>query len=88
VAKRTAKNKRSASEPYLDPDPAEPLEGANLVASEILADRRDLLPSVQLIMSAELDDDARMNAVELFRDSLDQIDDPNRDPRVAIDNAS
>ncbi len=88
MARRTAKHKQSATEPYLDPDPDEPLEGANLVASEILAERRDLLPSVQLIMTAELDDDAKMNAVELFRDSLDQVDDPNRDPRVAIDNAS
>lgn len=88
MAKRAAKTKRSASEPYLDPDPDNPLEGANLVASEVLAERRDLLPSVKLIMTSELDEDAKINAVELFRDSLGQLDDPNRDPRVAIANAS
>lgn len=88
MAKRAAKKKQTSTEPYLDPDPDQQLEGAELVASEILAERRDLLPSVKLIMTAELDEDARMNAVELFRDSLDQTDDPNRDPRTAIDNAS
>ena len=46
--------------------------------------RKDLSPSVARIMDAELEDAARLRAIELFRDALQTTGDPNRDPRVAI----
>lgn len=83
MAKRS---KTPAADPYTgDPDE---LEGAHLIAHEIVSQRRDLLPSVQLIMESELDDDVRESAMGLFRESLGDLDDPNRDPRTAIANAS
>ena len=58
------------------------------LAFEILAGRRDLLPSVQRIIDAGGADGASERALELFRDSLGVTGDPNRDPRVAIANAA
>jgi hypothetical protein len=83
VAKRS---KTPAPQPYVAEDPDE-LEGADLIAHEIVSERRDLLPSVAVIMEAELEDDTRTAAMGLFRDALGDLDDPNRDPRAAIANA-
>ncbi len=61
------------------------------LAFEILAGRRDLLPSVQRIIDAGGAggvDGSSERALELFRDSLGVTGDPNRDPRVAIANAA
>jgi hypothetical protein len=57
---------------------------ADRIAHDILAGRRDLLPSVERIMTAGLDDDGTLCAIGLFRDSLTTPGDVNRDPRVAI----
>lgn len=58
------------------------------LAFEILAGRRDLQPSVERIMNTSGADDTAARALVLFRDSLAAAGDPNRDPRVAIANAS
>lgn len=84
MAKRS---KKPAPQPYVADDPDD-LEGAQLIAHEIVSERRDLLPSVAMIMESELDDDTRTAAMGLFRDALVDLDDPNRDPRTAIANAS
>jgi hypothetical protein len=57
---------------------------ADRIAHDILAGRRDLLPSVERIMTAGLGDDGTLRAIGLFRDSLTTPGDVNRDPRVAI----
>jgi len=57
---------------------------ARQIAFEIVADRRDLLPSVDHIMNAGLDGDATVAALGLFRAALTTPGDPNRDPRVAV----
>lgn len=54
------------------------------LAHELVSDFADLAPSVEKIMEAEMSDDERVEALGLFRQSLDAVDDPNRDPRVAI----
>lgn len=58
------------------------------LAHEIVTEYGDLLPSVERIMDAELDEEQKLTALTAFRDSLDVAGDPNRDPRVAIANAT
>ena len=70
--------------PYLTSASPDDLGPSNRIAYEIIHDRRDVLPSVERIMNAVLDDDARLRAISLFRDALTKVDDPHRDPRVAI----
>lgn len=70
--------------PYLRSATLDDLDPANRIAYEIVAERRDLLPSVDRIMNAGLDEDGTLGALTLFRYSLTAIGDPNRDPRVAI----
>jgi hypothetical protein len=74
----------AGAKPYLQHGSIDDLGPADRIAREIITSRRDLLPSVARIMDAELGDDATFVAIGLFRDSLDQANDPNRDPRVAI----
>ncbi|MFW2333829.1 hypothetical protein [Ilumatobacter sp.] len=62
----------------------EELEPAERIAHELVSEFADLAPSVEKIMDAEISDDGRTQALELFRSSLGTIGDPNRDPRVAI----
>ncbi len=62
----------------------EELAPAEQIAHEILAGRRDLLPSVERIMMAGLGAEGTLKAIGLFRDALGQPGDVNRDPRVAI----
>ena len=69
---------------YLTTTDVDGLPPADRIAREIVTGRRDLLPSVERIMNAELDADGTQRAMELFRDSLASPGDPNRDPRVAI----
>jgi hypothetical protein len=81
-----ATRSKTSPDPYTgDPDE---LEGARLIAHEIVSERRDLLPSVRVIMESDLDDDGRESAMTLFRDAIGALADPNRDPRTAIANAS
>lgn len=61
------------------------LNPAERVAHDVLTARRDLLPSVELIMTAGLGSEATLRAISLFRDSLTNAGDANRDPRVAIE---
>lgn len=68
--------------------PLEELDASEQLAHEIVLEFGDLAPSVTRIMEAEIDDDQRLTAMVSFRDSLQEPTDPNRDPRVAIANAS
>ncbi len=79
--KRPAK---APDNPYLTSATPDQLGPANRIAYDIIAERRDLLPSVERIMNAGLDEDGTVGALELFRASLTTVGDPNRDPRVAI----
>jgi hypothetical protein len=81
-----AATKRAASRPsnpYTSSDP-DALSPANRIAHDILVERVDLLPSVDRIMTAGLDEDDALKAITLFQRSLTKPGDPNRDPRVAI----
>jgi len=73
-----------STKPYLSTVDVAELSPADRVAREIVSVRKDLSPSVARIMDAELEDAARLRAIELFRDALQTTGDPNRDPRVAI----
>ncbi|CAN5811504.1 MAG: hypothetical protein ACR2HP_11615 [Ilumatobacteraceae bacterium] len=70
--------------PYLTKESPEDLSPPNRIAFEIFAERRDLLPSVERIMNAGLDEQATTKALDLFRTSLGTPGDPHRDPAVAI----
>lgn len=84
TSKRAAK---SSPNPYLTTDSPDGLAPASRIAYDIVHDRRDVLPSVERIMNAGLDDDATLRAMTLFRDALMTVGDPHRDPRVAIANS-
>jgi hypothetical protein len=68
--------------------PLEELPASDQVAHDIVLEFGNLKPSLMRIMDAELDDDQRLKAMVAFRDSLQDPGNPNRDPRVAIANAS
>lgn len=57
------------------------------IAHALVSEYGDLAPSVERIMDADLNGDEQHEALTSFRASLGHIDDPNRDPRVAIANA-
>lgn len=67
----------------------EELSDDERLAHELVTEFADLAPSVEKIMDADFDGDGdgRAQALELFRASLDELGDPNRDPRVAIEHA-
>src|SRR5215207_10670595 len=75
---------KAADIPYLTAATPGELAPANRIAYDIIAERRDLLPSVERIMNAGLDADGTVDVLTLFRCSLTAAGDPNRDPRVAI----
>ena len=79
---RAKKSKANAD----DARPLEELSPAERIGREILTDFGDLAPSVKRILHAELDEPDRHQAMLLFKASLTGTGDPNRDPRVAIDN--
>jgi hypothetical protein len=81
VRKRSTKAPRN---PYLTSATPDELSPANRIAHDIVAERRDLLPSVERIMNAGLNEDGTVGVLTLFRCSLTAAGDPNRDPRVAI----
>lgn len=84
MIKKPRRPAKPAENPYLTSGSAEELSPANRIAYEIVAQRRDLVPSVERIMNAGLDQDGTVRALSLFRESLTTIGDPHRDPRVAI----
>ena len=67
--------------------PIEELPAAEQMAHQLVSERADLTPSVVRIMDAELTEDQRTHALNVFNVSLDNPGDPNRDPRTAIANA-
>jgi hypothetical protein len=79
---------KAAANPYLTSASVDELSPENGIAYQIIAERRDLLPSVERIMNAGLTQDATVRALTLFRESLTTTNDPHRDPRVAIANAT
>ena len=83
----TSRRAKQPDNPYRTSASPDDLEPPDRIAFDIIAERRDLLPSVDRIMNAELDADARLRAITLFRDSLTSAGDPHRDPRVAIANS-
>ena len=80
----TRRAAKAAPNPYLTTQSPEDLGPASRLAYEIVHDRRDLLPSVERIMNAGLDDEATLQALTLFSHALVTTGDPHRDPRVAI----
>jgi len=79
--------KKQPPNPYLTAASVDDLAPADQVAYDIVARRRDLMPSVSRIMNAGLGADT-LAAITLFRDSLTNLSDPNRDPAVAIANCT
>ena len=82
-----AKKKVPATRWHDGTTPIEDLAPNELIAHEVVSQYGDLAPSITRIMDADLTDDQRNVALASFRNSLDSIGDPNRDPRVAITNA-
>ena len=75
VRKRSTK---APHNPYLTAATPDDLGPANRIAYDIIAERRDLLPSVERIMNAGLDADGTVGVLTLFRCSLTAAGDPNR----------
>ena len=81
----TRPNKRKLPpNPYLTAATPEELGAPNKIAFEIVAERRDLLVSVERIMNAGLNEADTVSALDSFRRAIGTTNDPNRDPRVAI----
>jgi hypothetical protein len=78
------KKKAGPSNPYVTTADPDDLSPERRIAHDILTMRNDLLPSVDLIMSAGLDEDVAVQALTLFRTAVENPGDPNRDPRAAI----
>jgi hypothetical protein len=72
--------------PYLGASSGEELAPTQRLAHDIVALRRDLIPSVERIMNADLGE-ATIDALGLFQRALTDLADPNRDPAVAIEAA-
>lgn len=80
--------RHDVARPYLSrpfPDDASDLHRA---AYTILTQRGDVLPSIERILQAGVSDEVAIKALGLFQESLSAAGDPNRDPRVALANAS
>ena len=75
---------KGSDNPYLTSATPDDLGPADRIAYGIVVERRDLLPSVERVMSAGLEEDDTVGALTLFRRALSVADDPNRDQRVAI----
>ena len=80
----TKKAAKGAGNPYLGDGNLEAMSPPKRLAYEIVAERRDVLPSVDRIMNAGLAEDETVTALSLFRTALGSLDDPNRDPRTAL----
>jgi hypothetical protein len=85
---RKKKSRTLAANRYRVSASPDDLGPTDRIAFDIVAERPDLLPSVERIMTAGLDNDAAHRAISLFRDSLESGSDPNRNPRVAIINSA
>jgi hypothetical protein len=88
-----ATRKQTAKRPHDAPrwpssGTSDDLGPAERIANEILTRRRDLLPSVDRIMTAGLGTTRTLHAISLFRDALNDPGDVRRDPRIAIAEAA
>ncbi len=81
------KNQTQVSPWFRDDTPFDDLLPSEQIAHTIVTQRRDLSPSIERIMTADLSAAQRLEALNLFQTSLDYLDDPNRDPRQAIETA-
>ncbi len=72
---------------YNGDTPFDELDPTEQIAHHIVQEFGDLSPSVGRIMTADLTAPQRQRAIGLFQASLGSLDDPNRDPRRAIDTA-
>jgi len=89
VPTKSSNQKRKTSTPWCDATAdVDSLEPNERLAHELVVLRRDLTPSVERIMNHEMSEAARGRALSVFADSLNNPGDPNRDPRVAIENAT
>ena len=87
--KKSAKNKKPAASPWWNATvDIDTLDDDQRLAHEIVNRRRDLTPSVERIMSANLDRAVRGRALAAFDIALSVPGDPNRDPSVALANAA
>lgn len=77
-------SKAAAGNPYLAAAESDDQTSPNRIAYEIVLERRDVLPSVERIMNAGLDEPVTLEALSLFRTALGDPLDPNRDPRAAL----
>jgi hypothetical protein len=87
MAKASTKKQRPTSRWHDGTTSIDDLAGSERLAHELVTNARHLAPSVERIMDAELTDTQRLHALTAFNESLGKAGDPNRDPRVAIDNA-
>jgi hypothetical protein len=78
------RTRKAWENPFLRAATPDDLGPADRIAYDIIADRNDLLPSVNRIMNAGLDQENTVGALTLFRSALTVTGDPNRDPLVAI----
>jgi hypothetical protein len=77
-------NAKAPANDWRSPGSPQALGEHEQFAHGIVAERPDLMPSVALIMDADLDAPARLRALTLFGQSLHVRGDVHRDPRVAI----
>jgi len=82
AASQRSRAKRTLKAGDTLPDGHTPSEA---VAHEILSQFRDLEPSVNRIMSSDLGEVGRLQAISLFQTSLNVPGDPNRHPAAAIE---
>jgi hypothetical protein len=80
----TRPTRKPPQNPFLTTTTPDELPPAQRLAYDIVAERRDLVPSVARILNAGLDEDNTVGALTLFRSSIGVPGDANRDPRVAI----
>jgi hypothetical protein len=73
----------AAKKALKDPAPADQT-ASQAAAHAIGVEFPDLEPSLMRIMTSDLDEDARLIAITLFRESLGMIGNPNRVPANAI----
>jgi hypothetical protein len=88
ATRKRASNRPTSSQPAANWKSAgspNQLGDADRLAHAIMSERSDVLPSVERIMTAPLDSNGRLRALELFRAALGDPSDACRDPRVAIE---
>ncbi|BAN00395.1 hypothetical protein [Ilumatobacter coccineus] len=83
-----ATKKQPVSKWFDGTTPLEELSDTEQLAHQIALERGDLGSSIARIMDAEIGDEAILTALTSFHESLSNPGDENRDPRVAIANAS